>query len=59
MRHVQPDPNCIACKGTGWHSPIVAWGAVSEVEDKKRRAELPDHVECGCTFVWEMETNSE
>lgn len=46
------DPDCILCHGNGFHSPIVAWPAVSDLEDKKRRANLPDCQECGCTFDW-------
>jgi len=45
----KPDPNCPLCHGTGRHAPIVAWPAVDEREDKRRRAELPDFVRCGCT----------
>ena len=51
MGRKEPDPNCILCRGSGAHTPILV-GPVDPVERKKARAEMPDRVECGCTFVW-------
>lgn len=52
MKRKQAIPDCVMCKGTGRHPPILV-GPVDPVEYKKALASLPDEVECGCTFEWE------
>lgn len=52
MRRKPPNPDCHACHGAGLHAPILV-GPVDPVARKKALAEMPDQVECGCTYVWD------
>ena len=57
MRRKQADPDCVMCKGTGYHAPIIA-GLVDPVERQQVLLTLPPKQECGCTFVYETKTVS-
>lgn len=57
MRRKQPDQDCVICKGTGYHAPIIT-GLADPVERRRVLLSLPPKQECGCTFVYETKAVS-